>query len=311
MPVPRRHKVPQRVSVRVRGNLGIAGGSAGENHEQNVFTLGAAFVLDRRVGRAEHAVFLIEAAPALALAVHEDAGRHLRTLLQRQLHLMRAVAGRRAQHGLCARRTEAVDQILLEQLVGGQNRHRANLVERHHRNPELIMPSQHQKHAVALADAQRVEIVGRAVGQARNVGKGEPALGLVPVDVQHRQLVRRGLCHFVHDVEGEIEMLRILESNRLERAVRVLLGVNPALPQMLALVSARRGRGRGLRKRHAGLSCSQLRNRLAAGIEHDGIEQAVAAVHGDHAMRRGGIVVNAVAGAQNFPVRAHLHLQLA
>ena len=40
---------------------------------------------------------------------------------------------------------------MLPQLVCGRDRHRADLVQRHHRGPELIVPLEHQHDLVSLA----------------------------------------------------------------------------------------------------------------------------------------------------------------
>ena len=49
-------------------------------------------------------------------------------------------------------------------------------------------------------------------------------------------------------------------------------------------------------------------NRLAGGVEHDGIEKAIFALYCNHAMRNTAVIIDAVAFMQNLGMLTHLHL---
>ena len=87
-------------------------------------------------------------------------------------------------------------------------RDRAQLVQRQNREPELVAALEDQHHHIALSDAEALEIRGRAVAFALDVGKGEPDFGALVVGPQQRLLagLLGGVC--VHHVVAEIEILR-------------------------------------------------------------------------------------------------------
>ena len=88
--------------------------------------------------------------------------------------------------------------------------------------PELVVPLEHQHHPVPPLDAQGLEVVSRPGGGPGDVLKGEAALGLVPVQVEHGQLLRVFGRNGVHAVKGEVEPVRVGEGEGLEHAPLIL-----------------------------------------------------------------------------------------
>ena len=92
------------------------------------------------------------------------------------------------------------------------------LVEAQDGEPELVVPLENQQHPVPPPDAQGLEVVGRPGGVAGHILESEIALLLVPVHVEHGQLVGVLGGDGVHAVEGEVELVRAGEGQGLEDA---------------------------------------------------------------------------------------------
>ena len=161
------------------------------------------------------------------------------------------------------------------------------------------MPLEHQHHPVAPLDAQGLEVVGRPAGGPAHVLKGEAALLLVLVQVQHGQLGRVLGGDGVHAVKGKVEFVRVGEGERLQYAPLVLHGVDKGLADIVLA-----GAGLDDGAAHGPLV------RLLPG-DHHRAEYALVPAYGDHAVGRGGIVQDAVALAQYLRMLANLDLQLA
>ena len=161
------------------------------------------------------------------------------------------------------------------------------------------MALEDQHDAVALLDAQRFEIIRGLVGAALHIFEGEAALDLVLVDMEHSELVGGIVRDGVDTVESEVELILVAEGYGLEVAVLVL----DSAYELLGDEGLRGDMG-------AHKLVVDLFGHLLAG-QDDGDELAVGAVHGDHAVRRGRIVVDAVAGAEDFGIVADLDLHLA
>ena len=117
--------------------------------------------------------------------------------------------------------------------------------------------------------------------------------------MQHGQLVGILVRHRVHDVEGKVELVLVLEGDGLERAVFVLHAVDELLGnQRRFLVGG-----------HQRLAHLVLGDLLAR--QNHGQEGAVLAVHGDHAVGCGGVVDDAVALVEHLGAVAHAHHQRA
>ena len=258
----------QRVGICVGCDLGIAGCSAGKEHEHKVLALGAFFAFRHGEGRSEHAVFRVKASPAFPFALDHDAVCNKRTFLKRKLRLIDAVADAGYDDGGDAGGGKSVGKILFQKLVGGEDCDSADFLKRHHNDPELIMTAEHQKHLVALFDADGSEVVGGAVGKARNIGKGEAVFHAVARNVHHGQLFRVVLTQLVHNVKGKVELFGIFEGNGFQRAIGIFDRVHPLRPDVLALGRSMHGRGRNfdLGKGHHGLFDGELRNRIARRI---------------------------------------------
>ena len=107
--------------------------------------------------------------------------------------------------------------------------------------------------------------------------------------MEHCQFFRLTATQRVHHIKGEIEFLLVLESDSSQLAV--FLGGNDEIavnPQMLIL-----GVGCGFHRSNG--AC--LLVFTGSGItKHNGVERAVLAIHSNHTVRYGRIVINTVAG---------------
>ena len=241
-------------------------------------------------------------APARPLAVDDDLDEARAQLLLRLLGLLGRRAVRRAEDRLHVTGLEAVGEVVRHELVRRGDDDRADLVAREDDGPELVVPLQDEHHLVALADAERLQVVRRAVRVLRHVLEREAALRHVVGDVQHRQPLRVAPRDLVDDVEGEVEALRVLEDDVLQAARLVLLDVDEPLHRL------RRG-GR------LGPVEDRLRRRerdLLAVRRHDHREErAGLAADGDHPVRHGRAVERRVARLQRLLVLADLEAHLA
>ena len=152
VPVAGRDVMAQRIFVAVNGDLRIAGRAGREEHEHRIVAAGR--VVLARVAPGEQAVFRVKVVPALALAADENL-RQMRTRVGlRDVDLMCRVAVRRTDDRAHARRLEAIGEIMLHQLVRRRDGDRAQLMQAEDRKPELIVPLEHQHHAVAALHAE-------------------------------------------------------------------------------------------------------------------------------------------------------------
>ena len=295
-------EVAQGIFIIVCRQLGVAGGAGGEEHQHGVRAAGGILAPLKTAG--EEGVLLIEIMPALPGAVHQDLMLHTGALCRGGIHSVRHIAVGGAEDGLDLARLEAVGEVLFQELIGGGDGHRAQLVQAQHAEPVLVVPLQHQHHPVAPADAQGLEVVGGSCGFLLHVLEGEPPLGHVLGNVEHGHLVGLLGAQGVDDVEGEVELLLTLEGNARQDAAlgggvdefavnsRLLVGSPP-----LGLGDLH---GRGLLALTGG------------GVRQDeGVEGAVLAADGDHAVGGGGIIVDGVTGVQDLGPSADLDLHLA
>ena len=298
VPVLGRDVVRQRILVGMHRDFGVARGARGEEHEHRVpparGILGAV-----EVGAVKR-VFLVEAAPARPLSPHQQLLLQRAALGLGQLHLVRHIPVCRADNGADSGGAEAVAEIVLLELIGGRDDHRPQLVQPEDGKPELIVPLEHQHHTVALFDSERLEIVCALRRGALHIIESEAPLGFILRHVQHGQLIRLAPGNGVHHVKGEIEAVLVAEGNG-----RGVAG--------LALGH----RNKALADQPPGL-CARGQQRIPDGgfvlvlaREHHRQEQAVRAPHGNHAVWRGAVVVNAVPLVQVLGVLAHLHLEPA
>ena len=152
VPVFRCVEVPQRVFIVMRRNFRVAACARCKEHKHKVVAAGG--VRRSFIVGAVKLVFLIKAAPALALAVYNKLYKRLAVILFGNIGLVGGVTVRRADNRLNARRPKAVAEIVLLQLIGGRNCNRAQLIKPQHCKPELIVAFQHQHYAVAFFNAE-------------------------------------------------------------------------------------------------------------------------------------------------------------
>ena len=116
--------------------------------------------------------------------------------------------------------------------------------------------------------------------------------------MQHRQALRIAAGDLVHDVEGEVEPLGVLERDVLQRPVCVLLDLDEALDD------ARRGR--------LAVRGAHHRQRLLALARHDHREErALLAPDGDHPVRNRRPVEGGIPCFQDLFVLADAQLELS
>ena len=300
MPIAGGDEMAQGVFEGMNGDLGIAAGAGGKEHQHGIVAAGGVRRTVKVAG--EHLVFGVKGLPAFLFAVDHHLDHGLAILGDGPVGLRRHRAVRRAHHGGHARGLEAISNVLFQQLVGRQDHDGSQLVQSVDDEPELIMALEDQHHLVALFDADGLEIVGGASAFPLDLIEGEAALGLVLGDMQEGQLVGVLLGDGVHHVEGEIEGVVVLVFDALEGAVLVLRGddevfIHAAVGVGLALAAE----GRGL---------AALMGDILRGVENHGVEFAVFPAHGNHAMGRAGIVIDGVAGPQDLAVGAHLNLEV-
>ena len=130
----------------------------------------------------------------------------------------------------------------------------------------------------------------------------ESALGHVVGYMDHGQLLGAAAGQGVDDVESEVELVHILEGNGGAKTVLVLGGHDKVLVDALLLVLVGLGLGQDRLAHGRGVGQCVL------GTEHDGVEDAVLAAGGHHAVGDGAVVVDAVALVQQLGVLAHLDL---
>ena len=193
---------------------------------------------------------------------------------------------------------------MAEKLVGGGNGDGAQLVQAEDREPELVVPLEHEHDAVAAPDAEGGKVVCRLRGGVLDILEGEAPLGHVVCDMKHGKLLGRLAGDLVDNVKGKVEAVLVLEAQILEHAVCVLLGLDEFLAQQRLPLGLDGGLGLFLLRLHeAGLLDGLVRR-------HDhGEEGAVLAVDGDHAVGRGAVVVDAVALVQDLLMLADAHTQ--
>ena len=199
---------------------------------------------------------------------------------------------------------KAVGKVLLQQLIGGGNSNGTQLMQAQNGKPELIVALEHQHHPVAPLDAQSLEIVCGSGRFLFHIPEGEPPLGAILAQVEHCQLLRLAAAQSIHHIKGEVKLLLVPEGDFLQSAL-IDRGENKVAVDPLFLV------GHHLGVRHCGYS-SRLLPLTGSGVaQNDGIECAILAVHSDHAVGRGRIVVDAVSGMEHFRLLTDLDAHMA
>ena len=127
VPVFRGVKMPERVFIVVRRNFRVTACARCEEHKHKVVAAGC--VRRSFIVGAVKLVFLVKAAPALALAVYNQLYKRLAVIPFGNIGLVGGIAVRRADKRLNARRLKAVAEIVLLQLIGGGNRNSAELIK--------------------------------------------------------------------------------------------------------------------------------------------------------------------------------------
>ena len=117
--------------------------------------------------------------------------------------------------------------------------------------------------------------------------------------MNHCELIGEFIGNRVYHVEAEVEILFVFKLHAQKRAVLVRFAVHEFFADKLIVVRPRK-------------------NRLFSGLfvavfarKHDREKHAVLSVYGDHSVRSGRVIINAVALAENLGMLAHLNFKLA
>ena len=115
----------------------------------------------------------------------------------------------------------AVDDVVGRQQMRGRDGDGADFVQRQHRYPKLVAAPQHEHDAVPPPDTQLEQVGRRLVRHLFQVPEGEAFFLPLVIGPQQRQLVRRLPGPYIHNIIGEVEMLRHID---VEMTDKVLLG---------------------------------------------------------------------------------------
>ena len=133
---------------------------------------------------------------------------HRGTLFHSGLYLTDHVGVIDTDDGLDRGASVAVDDVFLSQHVGGGDDDGPYLVQGQHDHPPLVAAFQYEHHWVVLADAQRLQIGGSLVGLLSQLAEGGTYLLALIVSPQQGQTIGAFVSPHVHDVVGEVEVLR-------------------------------------------------------------------------------------------------------
>ena len=151
MPILGGYIVAERVEVAVACDLRVAGRARREEHNHGILALSA--VLRAIEVRAVERVFVVKCSPPLAGAVDRDLDLDRRARQSCDVCLLCGVARHGAEDRLDACGLETIFKVMREKLVRRGDRDRAELMQREHRDPELIVAAKNEHDAVALLDA--------------------------------------------------------------------------------------------------------------------------------------------------------------
>ena len=129
--------VAQGVLVVVLGDLGIARGAGGEEHQHGVAAAGGVGLALIGVGEGFH--FLVEVVPAQAVLPHHDLHFHAGAVFRGLLRLVSHLAVGGAEDGLYPGGLKAVVEVVLHQQIGGGDDDGTHLVQSGDDKPELVV----------------------------------------------------------------------------------------------------------------------------------------------------------------------------
>ena len=300
VPVAGRNVVAQGVFIAVLGNFGVPGGAGGKVHQHQIVSAGGVRLALVHVRMGGHLpVKIMPAGQSAVVFAYQNFHFHPGAMVRCPAGLSGGFAIRCADNSLDPRRLEPVVKVVLHQLIGSGNDHRAHFVQSGDHIPELVVALEHHQYLVAPADAQRFQIVGGLVGKAADVGEGEPALVFLPVHMEHGQLIRGPPGNFVYNIKGEIEIILVFKANPVENAVFIQGGFHkgagyivPVLPGQLPV--------------NQPLEAVLLGRLVLSALHHHSVKLAVLPAGGNHAVGGAGVVVDGVPLVENLNVRANL-----
>ena len=195
-------KMSKRIFIVVCCNFRVSGRTGGKEHEH--WLVAAGRVVPARIAAGKQVVFRIEIVPAFPAAANHDLCQLHPGVGLCNVDMVRSIAVCRAENCTDARCLEAVREIMLHKLIGSRNRNGADLVQTQNGKPELVMPLEHEHHAVAASDAERGKVIGGLAGSIFHVLECEPPLRSIRSHMQHGELFRLFTAQHIHNVKRPV-----------------------------------------------------------------------------------------------------------
>ncbi len=162
------------------------------------------------------------------------------------------------------------------------------------------MAAKDKHDAVALLNTEGLEVVRALVTLAAQILEREAALHLVDIEVDHRKLLGVLAGDAVDDVKREVEFVGVDEIDVLEAALLILVAADEFVADEAALCGV--------------AGHKRVRHILFRGVrirKDHGEERHILLVDGDHAVRRGTLVENAVTLAEDLDMVTDLNFHAA
>ena len=209
MPEHTRRKVAQGIKVIVCHHLRLTAGTTGEVHQHGVLVGVYKLRLNKLRSLAPLGLPIAEAlGDGFAMVGHGNESLHRRTLGHGLLDLLGHIGVVDTDDGLHAGSRVAVHDVMLGEHVCGGNHDGTDLMERQHDDPPLIPTLEDEHDGIVLANSQREQVRSRLVRLLLELCIGGSDLVALVVGPKDGKLVGRLFSPHVHDVVGEIEILR-------------------------------------------------------------------------------------------------------
>ena len=166
-------------------------------------------------------------------------------------------------------------------------------------DPELIVAAQHEHNAVAFFDSEAGEIVGCALGFDGDIFEAEFLFLIVAADPEHSAFVRIAFRDDIDDIISKVEVVGIVEFDRLQMAVCV----ESLFDKLFADEFAFGGRG------YLGIAFEFKHVSVTFSLDGNGEKFTSFGIDRYHAVRMVGVEKDAVSGIELFDVLTDLHAE--
>ena len=129
--------------------------------------------------------------------------------LHRLQQILRDVVLGSADDGIRVGLADAVDIVADSEHMGGRNRHGAQLMQSHHREPIFIVPLQHQHHPHTPTDSGIPEHICHAVGILLDVPERKKVLLILGVAPDQSGFLRGLRGNGIHHIVAKVKILRV------------------------------------------------------------------------------------------------------